>query len=170
MALQAPCINDHARPWTAMLPFRLTQHGFAGARRAQEAPLVLQAPCINRRDSDQCSMALQARVVLKSRQWYSKHQATDHWPPCAAKSACALYSQRMVALHAIDFDEMVELTVKIFKTSPKALAIARKAHQHLLVDEFQVRVLSACRCIPVCGWLILADRICVRQHEQHIWL
>jgi len=47
------------------------------------------------------------------------------------------YKDRMKNANAVDFDDMMSLTVKLFDDHPQVLAKTRDRYQHLLVDEFQ---------------------------------
>ena len=82
---------------------------------------------------------LQAKAVLKGRTWFQTHEASDHEPPGRNKAASDIYAQRMRDFKAVDFDEMVDLTVRTLAESPESLEVARRMHQYILVDEFQAR-------------------------------
>ncbi|MCY4088190.1 MAG: UvrD-helicase domain-containing protein [Actinomycetia bacterium] len=48
-----------------------------------------------------------------------------------------LYQQRLVASNAVDFDDMLMLTVQLLEQFPDALEHWQKAWQYVLVDEYQ---------------------------------
>jgi DNA helicase II / ATP-dependent DNA helicase PcrA len=48
-----------------------------------------------------------------------------------------LYQRRLLASNAVDFDDMLYLTVEVFQRFPEALARWQKAFRYVLVDEYQ---------------------------------
>ncbi len=48
-----------------------------------------------------------------------------------------LYQRRLHASNAVDFDDMLMLTVQVFERFPEALERWRKAFRYILVDEYQ---------------------------------
>jgi DNA helicase-2/ATP-dependent DNA helicase PcrA len=48
-----------------------------------------------------------------------------------------LYQRRLLASNALDFDDMLYLTVEVFERFPEALARWQKAFRYVLVDEYQ---------------------------------
>ena len=48
-----------------------------------------------------------------------------------------LYEEKKLRANAVDFDDMICLTVKIFKESPEVLEKYRKRFKYILVDEYQ---------------------------------
>src|SRR5947208_3034235 len=48
-----------------------------------------------------------------------------------------LYQRRLFGSNAMDFDDMLTLTVKIFESFPEARARWQKAFRYVLVDEYQ---------------------------------
>src|SRR5439155_4639896 len=48
-----------------------------------------------------------------------------------------LYQRRLHALNAMDFDDLLMLTVEVLERFPEALARWRKAFRYVLVDEYQ---------------------------------
>ncbi|HXF99119.1 MAG TPA: UvrD-helicase domain-containing protein [Gaiellaceae bacterium] len=48
-----------------------------------------------------------------------------------------LYQRRLHASNAVDFDDLLMLTVEVFERFPEALARWRKAFRYVLVDEYQ---------------------------------
>ena len=47
------------------------------------------------------------------------------------------YQRRLVAANAMDFDDLLALTVKLFRQHPETLESYRQRFEHLLVDEYQ---------------------------------
>ncbi len=47
------------------------------------------------------------------------------------------YTQKKRDTNSLDFDDMLSLTVDLFKNHPKALGIYQKRFRHILVDEYQ---------------------------------
>jgi DNA helicase II / ATP-dependent DNA helicase PcrA len=47
------------------------------------------------------------------------------------------YQRRLVAANAMDFDDLLVLTVQLFREHPEALDAYRQRFQHVLVDEYQ---------------------------------
>jgi UvrD/REP helicase N-terminal domain len=81
----------------------------------------------------------QTKEVMRSHTWFKTHEAADHQPPMLARTASKYYERRMKQCNAVDFDEVLVLTERLFASNPEVLRIARQLHTHLLVDEFQVR-------------------------------
>jgi DNA helicase-2/ATP-dependent DNA helicase PcrA len=51
--------------------------------------------------------------------------------------ACALYLERLATSNAVDFDDLLVQTVRLFEERPEALARWRARFSHVIVDEFQ---------------------------------
>jgi DNA helicase-2/ATP-dependent DNA helicase PcrA len=49
----------------------------------------------------------------------------------------ALYQERLRASHAVDFDDLLMLTVLLFRDHPQALDYYQNLWRHILVDEYQ---------------------------------
>lgn len=49
----------------------------------------------------------------------------------------AAYAKKKRDTNSLDFDDMLSLTVELFRVHPDALAIYRKRFRHILVDEYQ---------------------------------
>ena len=47
------------------------------------------------------------------------------------------YQRRLVQANAMDFDDLINMTVKVFREFPEVLGHYRERWQHILVDEFQ---------------------------------
>jgi DNA helicase-2/ATP-dependent DNA helicase PcrA len=58
------------------------------------------------------------------------------WDQTVAE-AYELYQRRLHASNAVDFDDMLMLTVQVFERFPEALERWRKAFRYVLVDEYQ---------------------------------
>jgi hypothetical protein len=82
---------------------------------------------------------MQAMAALRARAWAAKTNASGLEPEDFCKGACRCYMERMKQLGAMDFDEMISLAERTMDRSQEARDLARRMHQHLLVDEFQVR-------------------------------
>lgn len=48
-----------------------------------------------------------------------------------------LYQERLVAANALDFDDLLFLTVRLFQEHPKVLALYQERWPYLLIDEYQ---------------------------------
>ena len=49
----------------------------------------------------------------------------------------AQYAQQLRAYHALDFDDLIVLTVKLLKENPEVRAFYQNKYKYLMVDEFQ---------------------------------
>ena len=67
-------------------------------------------------------------------------QQPDHWLNWVkrAPSPPSPPLSRLRASNAVDFDDMLVLTVQLLKAHPKVLEECRRKWKHVLVDEFQV--------------------------------
>ncbi|MDR3271195.1 MAG: DNA helicase PcrA [Peptococcaceae bacterium] len=54
-----------------------------------------------------------------------------------AAEVYALYQKKLVANQALDFDDLIRLTVKLFKEHPAILAEYQERFRYILVDEYQ---------------------------------
>jgi DNA helicase-2/ATP-dependent DNA helicase PcrA len=77
----------------------------------------------------------QAKNQLVSPQEYSSRVAS-FWDQTVAETY-ELYQRRLHASNAVDFDDLLMLTVEVFDRFPDALARWRKAFRYVLVDEYQ---------------------------------
>ncbi len=77
----------------------------------------------------------QAKNQLVSPEEYTKRVAS-FWDQTVAE-AYELYQRRLHASNAVDFDDLIMLTVEVLERFPDALAKWRKAFRYVLVDEYQ---------------------------------
>ena len=63
-------------------------------------------------------------------------QVASFWDQTVAESY-ELYQRRLHASNAVDFDDLLMLTVEVLERFPDALARWRKAFRYVLVDEYQ---------------------------------
>jgi superfamily I DNA/RNA helicase len=87
---------------------------------------------------------VQAARALKHRAWITNNSAEGLEPDHLYTTASRYYERRMRMFKAMDFDEMLRAVEELLATSKEALEIARRYHEHLLVDEFQARPLFEC--------------------------
>lgn len=67
-----------------------------------------------------------------------KYEATAaHWMERQIAAIYTIYQKRLAEASAVDFDDIINLTVRIFTEFPEVLAHYRESFQHILVDEFQ---------------------------------
>lgn len=60
-----------------------------------------------------------------------------HWMERQVASIYKVYQKRLAEASAVDFDDIICLTVQILNQFPEVLEHYRQAFQHILVDEFQ---------------------------------
>src|SRR4249919_274589 len=77
----------------------------------------------------------QAKNQLVSPEEYSRRVAS-FWDQTVAETY-ELYQRRLHASNAVDFDDLIMLTVEALERFPDALAKWRKAFRYVLVDEYQ---------------------------------
>ena len=76
-----------------------------------------------------------AKNELVSPEEYSKRVAS-FWDQTVAETY-ELYQRRLHASNAVDFDDLLMLTVQVLERFPEALTRWRKAFRYVLVDEYQ---------------------------------
>ena len=76
-----------------------------------------------------------AKNELVSPEEYTARVAS-FWDQTVAE-AYELYQRRLHASNAVDFDDLLMLTVQVFERFPEALERWRKAFRYVLVDEYQ---------------------------------
>ena len=81
------------------------------------------------------SQISRAKNELVSPQQYAERVAS-FWDQTVAE-AYELYQRRLHASNAVDFDDLLMLTVQVFERFPEALERWRKAFRYVLVDEYQ---------------------------------
>src|SRR5207344_1157081 len=77
----------------------------------------------------------QAKNQLVSPEEYSRRVAS-FWDQTVAETY-ELYQRRLHASNAVDFDDLIMLTVEVLQRFPDALEHWRKAFRYILVDEYQ---------------------------------
>ncbi|HEX2054043.1 MAG TPA: UvrD-helicase domain-containing protein, partial [Actinomycetota bacterium] len=60
-----------------------------------------------------------------------------HWMDRQIATIYAAYQRRLQEASALDFDDIINLTVRLFREFPEILRHYRERFQHVLVDEFQ---------------------------------
>lgn len=73
---------------------------------------------------------------LISHERYQKEFANDIRTKTAAK-VYALYQKKLKANNALDFDDMIYLTIELFKKNPEILSSYQDQFKYILVDEYQ---------------------------------
>ncbi len=77
----------------------------------------------------------QAKNQLVSPEAYAKRVAS-FWDQTVAE-VYELYQRRLHASNAVDFDDLIMLTVEVLERFPEALTRWQKAFRYILVDEYQ---------------------------------
>jgi len=60
-----------------------------------------------------------------------------HWMERQTAAIYSVYQKRLQEASAVDFDDIINLTVRLFTEFPEVLEHYRQMWQHILVDEFQ---------------------------------
>ena len=76
------------------------------------------------------------RRTSSSRRRTTPPRVASFWDQTVAE-AYELYQRRLHASNAVDFDDLLMLTVQVFERFPEALERWRKAFRYVLVDEYQ---------------------------------
>ena len=77
-----------------------------------------------------------AKDAMLTPEEYAAQAGSDYWRMTAARLYTA-YQQRLFEANAVDFDDLICLTVRIFEQCPDVLEKYRRRYQYLLVDEYQ---------------------------------
>ncbi|MBQ8928184.1 MAG: UvrD-helicase domain-containing protein [Oscillospiraceae bacterium] len=77
-----------------------------------------------------------AKDAMLSPEDYAQEAGNDYWKSVAARLYRA-YQQRLLEANAVDFDDLICLTVRVFEECPDVLEKYRRRYQYLLVDEYQ---------------------------------
>ena len=64
-------------------------------------------------------------------------RAAEFGPEAKAAAVYPLYQQRLRENNAVDFDDLLYLTVRLFEKDPEVLALYQERFLHVLVDEYQ---------------------------------
>ena len=67
---------------------------------------------------------------------FEKEAGSDYRLSVAAK-AYTLYQRKLQAANAVDFDDIIGLTVRLFEEHPDVLEYYRNRYRYILVDEYQ---------------------------------
>ncbi len=67
---------------------------------------------------------------------YIASAGLDYWKSVVGK-LYNLYQKRMEAAQAVDFDDLICLTVRVFETCPDVLEKYQRKYRYLMVDEYQ---------------------------------
>ncbi len=76
-----------------------------------------------------------AKNELMSPEEYSQ-QAGDFWDKTIAR-IYGKYQRKLVAANAMDFDDLIMATVRLFRTQPEVLGWYQERFRYILVDEYQ---------------------------------
>ncbi len=63
--------------------------------------------------------------------------AATNWREREIASIYTAYQKRLKEANAVDFDDIINLTIRIFREFPEVLGHYRERWEHILVDEFQ---------------------------------
>lgn len=77
-----------------------------------------------------------AKDRLLSPQQTAAESGGDYYKESVAR-VYALYQERLRAANAVDFDDIIGLTVQLFQSSPETLAYYRNKYRYVMVDEYQ---------------------------------
>jgi DNA helicase-2/ATP-dependent DNA helicase PcrA len=142
------------------LPWLGTFHAMAARMLRRHAGLVGLEPGFTILDSDDQLRLLRQTVTeagLDEKRWPAKQLAhlIDRWKNCALTPAevpggeshayadgkgaalYARYQQRLAALNAADFGDLLLHMISIFKAHPDVLAEYQRRFKYILVDEYQ---------------------------------
>ena len=135
------------------LPLRLRPHPPQGDRAARLRQDVLH---LRRRRPEAADGAGRQHLDLDAKRfpagallhWVSNHKNELRDEEAAAEeartkldetyaAAYALYQRRLREANALDFDDLIMLTVHLFQEHPDVLETYRRRFRHVLVDEYQ---------------------------------
>jgi len=77
-----------------------------------------------------------AKNVLAGPEEFERKTAGDDFGSVAAR-VYKLYQQRLAANHALDFDDLLMTTVRLFREEPQVLEFYQHKFQYIHVDEYQ---------------------------------
>ncbi|MBE6826180.1 MAG: ATP-dependent DNA helicase PcrA [Ruminococcus sp.] len=77
-----------------------------------------------------------AKDQMLSPEEFASEAGNDYWKATVAKLYAA-YQQKLRAAQAVDFDDLITLTVRVFETCPDILEKYQRKYRYLLVDEYQ---------------------------------
>ncbi len=124
------------------------QAAFAGYSRGfsvydEGDQLTVIKDCLKNLDIDEkrfpsraiCSTITQAKNRLVSPEEFEE-QAYDYYTRVAAR-VYRLYQEKLKDSNALDFDDILMVTVRLFREQPHVLRFYRNRFQYILVDEYQ---------------------------------
>jgi ATP-dependent DNA helicase UvrD/PcrA len=63
--------------------------------------------------------------------------SADNWMERQVAAVYTEYQKRLIQANAMDFDDLIGVTIRVFREHPEVLTHYRERWQHILVDEFQ---------------------------------
>jgi len=61
----------------------------------------------------------------------------DNWLEREIAGVYSVYQKRLAEANALDFDDLIMLTVRLFRECPDVLDLYRQRWEHIMIDEFQ---------------------------------
>lgn len=77
-----------------------------------------------------------AKDRLVSPAVYSVEAGADYYKACVSR-VYNMYQKRLETANAVDFDDIILLTVRLFEKSPETLEYYRNRYKYVMVDEYQ---------------------------------
>ena len=77
-----------------------------------------------------------AKNNLVSPEAYTAQAGQDYWKTVAARLYTA-YQKRLFDANALDFDDLIYMTVRVFRECPDVLEMYQNRYRYILVDEYQ---------------------------------
>ena len=77
-----------------------------------------------------------AKDKLQSPEQYGAEGMSDFYRQSIYR-VYSLYQQRLKSANAVDFDDIISLTVRLFEESPETLEYYRRRYRYIMVDEYQ---------------------------------
>ena len=77
-----------------------------------------------------------AKNNLVSPEEYTAQAGQDYWKTVAARLYTA-YQKRLFDANALDFDDLIYMTVRVFRECPDVLEMYQNRYRYILVDEYQ---------------------------------
>jgi DNA helicase-2/ATP-dependent DNA helicase PcrA len=123
----------------------ITRFGYKSSFSIYDAADSKRLMALVIRELDLDPKRFQPRAVLN---WVStqKNELVDHEDAAKAAQnhleetyaqAYALYQQKLTAANALDFDDLIMVTVHLFQAFPEVRESYRRRFRHVLVDEYQ---------------------------------
>lgn len=89
-----------------------------------------------------------AKDRMISPEAYAKEAGTDYWKTIVSKLYAA-YQKRLHDADALDFDDLIYLTVRVFEECPDVLEKYQDRYRYIMVDEYQDTSVSQARLIEL---------------------